>query len=88
MNSCFEKFVGFIRIMSDRLDRIAALKDRVLFLILSKLLKVNHFFLISSNYGNTGLTSNLSKNSTENILRLILEEVIMSNRRMPDRQLY
>ena len=27
MNSCFEKFVGFIRFMSDGLDRVAALKE-------------------------------------------------------------
>ena len=31
MNSCFEKFVGFKRIMSDKLDRKVALKNRVLF---------------------------------------------------------
>ena len=44
--------------MSDGLDRIVALKKSILFLILSKLLKM-YFFLISSNYINTGTTFDL-----------------------------
>ena len=59
MTSCFEKFVDFIRIMLNGLDRIVALKNSILFLILSKLLKIMYFFLISSNYMNTGVTFNL-----------------------------
>ena len=59
MTSCFEKFVGFIRIMLNGLDRIVALKNGILFLILSKLLKIMYFFLISSNCMNAGVTFNL-----------------------------
>ena len=59
MNSCFNKFVGFKRTMSDGIDRIAALKNSVLFLILSKLLKRMKSFLSSSNCMNTGVTFNL-----------------------------
>ena len=59
MNSCFEKFVGFLRIMPDGLDGIVALKNSVLFLILSKLLQIMYVFLVSSNYMNTGVTFNL-----------------------------
>ena len=39
MNSCFEKFVEFKRIMSDEFDRKVASKNSLLFLILSKSLK-------------------------------------------------
>ena len=39
MNSDFQKFADFKRIMSDELDRIVAQKNSVLFLILLKLLK-------------------------------------------------
>ena len=59
MTSCFEKLVVFIRIMSDELNRIVALKNSLFFLILSKLLKIMYFFLISSNYMNTGVTFNI-----------------------------
>ena len=59
MTSCFEKFVGFIRIMLNGLDRTVALKNGILFLILSKLLKIMYFFLISSNCMNAGVTFNL-----------------------------
>ena len=62
------------------------------FLILSKLLKIMYFFLISSNYMNTGLTFNLlmrqKKPSLEKIIRLMLEVVIMSDKHMSDRQWY
>ena len=58
-NSCFEKFVSFKRIMSDGLDRKVALKkNSVLFPILSKLLEIMYFFLVSSNHRNTGITLN------------------------------
>ena len=40
MNSCFEEWVSVKRIMSDGLDSKVALKNSILFLILSKLLKI------------------------------------------------
>ena len=85
MNSCFEKFVGFIRIISDGLVKIVALKNSVLFLTLSKLLKIMYFFLISSNYeywGNFQSSYETKKSSMEKIMRLMLEEVIMSDGQM------
>ena len=39
MNSCFEKFVDFKRIMSNEPDRMVASENNVLFQILSKALK-------------------------------------------------
>ena len=45
--------------MPDGLDGIVALKNSVLFLILSKLLQIMYVFLVSSNYMNTGVTFNL-----------------------------
>ena len=53
MNSCFEKFVGFKRIVSDGLNRILALKNSI------KVAQKNVVFFISSNYMHTGVTSNL-----------------------------
>ena len=50
-----------------------------------------YFFLISSNYMNTGVTFNLlmrKKKSLENIMRLMLEGVVMSDRHMLDGQMY
>ena len=49
-----------------------------------------YFFLILSSYMNTGVTFNLlmRKKSMENIRRLILEEVFMSDRYMSDGQMY
>ena len=64
--------------MSDGLDRKVALKkNRVLFLTLSKLLKIVCFFLISSNCKNTGVTFNL-------LMRKKNLEVIISDRYMSD----
>ena len=57
MNYCFEKSVGFKRIILDGLDKIVASKNCVLFLILSKLLKLMQCFLLSPNNMNTGVTS-------------------------------
>ena len=59
MNYTFKRFVGFKRITSDGFDRKLALKNSVLFLILSKLLKIMYFFLILLNCWNTGVTFNL-----------------------------
>ena len=62
-----------------RLDKKVALKS-VLFLTLSKLLKIVSFFLISSNYRNSEVTFNLlirQKNLWKKIMRLMLEEVVM-----------
>ena len=92
MTSCFVELLGFTRIMSDWLDRIVVLKKVYFFLILSKLLKTMHFFLISSNYMNTGVTFNIlmrqKKYYMEKIMRLMLEEVTMSDWHMSDRQMY
>ena len=68
-----------------------SVKNSILFLTLSKLLKIMYFFLISSNYKNTGVTFNLlmrKKYSVEKIVRLILEEVIMSDGHMSDGQMF
>ena len=65
--------------MSDRLDRIVPFTFSLLFLILL-------------DYMNTGVTSNLlmrqKKFSIEKVIRLIFDEVIMSDRHMQDRQMY
>ena len=59
--------------MSDRLDRIVPFTFSLL-------------FLISLDYMNTGVTSNLlmrqKKISIEKVIRLIFDEVIMSDRHM------
>ena len=51
-----------------------------------------NFSLISSSYRNTGKSFNLlmrqQKSSMEKITRLMLEEVIMSDRHMSDGQMY
>ena len=51
-----------------------------------------YLILILSNYMNTGVTFNLlmrqKKSSMEKIRRLILEEVIMSDRHVSDGQMY
>ena len=51
-----------------------------------------NFSLISSSYRNTGKSFNLlmrqEKSSMEKITRLMLEEVIMSDRHMSDGQMY
>ena len=68
-----------------------SVKNSILFLTLSKLLKIMYFFLISSNYKNTGVTFNLlmrKKYSMEKIMRLILEEVIMSDGHMSGGQMF
>ena len=68
--------------MSDWLDRKVALKNSVIFLILSKLPKIMYFFLTSSNYRNTGVNFNLlmrQKKPMENIMTIILEDLIMSD---------
>ena len=76
--------------MSYGLDRKVALKNSVLFLILSTLLKIIYFFLILSNYRNTRVTFNLPmrKSSIEKIIRLMLEEVIILDGHMSDGQMY
>ena len=91
MNSYFEKVEDFKGIMADRLDRIVASKNSVLFIILSKLVKSMYFFLISSNYKNTRVTFNVFMRQTksmENIMRLLFEEAFVSDRQMSGGQLY
>ena len=73
MDFCFEKFVGFKRIVLD-----VALKNSLL-------------FLITSNYMSTGATFNLfmrqKKYFMKKIMKLILDEVIMSDRHNSDGQI-
>ena len=73
MTFCFEKVVGFIRIISDGLERKAVLKNSAVFLILLKLHKITYFFLFHQIIW---------------MLRLRLEEVIMVDRHMSDEPMY
>ena len=59
MSTCFEKFIGFNRIMLDGLDRIVALKKYCTVSNSIKITQNNALFLISTNYMNTGVTFNL-----------------------------
>ena len=59
MNLCFEKFVGFIRIMSDGLDKIVALKKLCNFSNSVKITQSNVFFSYFIKFMNTGVTFNL-----------------------------
>ena len=87
MKSCFEKSAGFKRIMSDGLDRIVALKKYSKLRESQNYSKKFTFFLISSNYMNTAVTLNplmRQKIFCGMIMRLMLEEVLMSGRHMSD----
>ena len=88
MTSCFAELLDFIRIMPDGLDQIVALKKSILFLILSKLLKIMYFFLISSNYINTGITFNLLMRQKIFYGKDNEAEVITSERHMSDGQMH
>ena len=59
MNLCFEKFVGFIRIMSDGLDKIVALKKLCNFSNSIKITQSNVFSSYFIKFMNTGVTFNL-----------------------------
>ena len=88
MNSCFEEFVGFTRIMSDGLDRIVALKKLCIFSNFIKTTQNNvlfSYFIKLYKYRSNFQSSYETKNYfTEKITRLILEEVSMSHRHMLD----
>ena len=71
--------------MLDGFNRTVALKKQCAFSNSIKITQKIYFFLISSNYMNTGVTFNLSM---EKIMRQIVEEVIMSDRHMLDGQIY
>ena len=92
MTSCFEKFVGFIKIMSDGLDRIVALKKQCTFYNSIKITQNNilfsYFIKLYEYWGNFQSSYETKKSSMEKIMRLMLEEVIMSDRHMSDGQMY
>ena len=76
--------------MSDGLDRIVALKKQYTFSNSIKISQNNVLFFISSNYEYWGnfQSSYETKKFMEKIMRLMLEEVIMSDRHMSDGQMY
>ena len=82
MNSSFEKFVNFKGIMSHRLDRIVASKKRCAFNSI-KTTQKNVTFSYSTKlyeYWGNFQSSCETKKSMENVMRLMLEEVNMSDR--------
>ena len=91
MNSCFEKFVEFKGIMSDGLKRIADSKKQSTFFNFIKITQKNinfpYFIKLQEYWGNFE-SSYETNNPMENIMRLILEKFIMSDRHMSDGQLY
>ena len=91
MNSCFEKFIGFKRIMLDGLDRIVALR-KYTFSNSIKITQSNVFFSyfvkLNEYWDNVQSSYETKKSSVEKIMRLMLEEVIMSDRHMSDGQIY
>ena len=91
MNSCFEKFVDFKGIMSDVLDRIVASKKWCFFFHSIKISQRNiifSYFIKLLEYQGKFQSSYETNKSVGNIMRLILEEVIMSDRHMSDEQLW
>ena len=83
MNSNFEKFEDFKGILSDGLDRIVASKKQSPFSNSIKITQKNaifpYFIKIQKYWGNFR-SSYETKKSMENVMGLILEEVIMSDR--------
>ena len=89
MNSYFEKFVDFKGIMSDGLDITVASKNSILFKNSIKITQKNvifSYFIIQQEYWGNFQSSYETKKSMENILRLILDEAVMSDRHMLDGQ--
>ena len=89
MNFCFEKFVDFRGIMSDGLDRIVASKKQCPFFNPIKITQKNvifSYFIKLQEYWGNFQSSYETKKSIENILRLILDEAVMSDRHMLDGQ--
>ena len=65
--------------MSVGLDRIVALKNSVLFLFLSKLLKImylKYFIKLYEYWGNFQSSYETKRSSVEKIMRLMIEEVL------------
>ena len=91
MNSYFDKFVDFIGIMSDGLDTIVASKKYCTFFNSIKIAQKNiifsYFIKLLVDLGKFQSSYETNK-FMENIMRLILEEVIMTDRYMSDGQLY
>ena len=91
MTSCFEKFVGFIRIMSHGLDRMVALKKYSTFSNSIKTTQNNvlfsYFIKLCEYWSNFQYSYETKNSSMEKIMRLMLEEVIMSDRHMSDGQM-
>ena len=90
MNSCFAKFVSFKIIMSDGLDRKVALKKIVYFSNSIKITQNNilfSYFIKLLEYCGKFQSSYETYKSVGNIMRLILEEVIFSDRHMSDGKL-
>ena len=81
MNSCFEKLVDFKVIMSDRPDRIVALKKIIYFFLNSikttRKSTMFSYFIKLYEYWGKFQSSYETKKFMENIMRQILEEVIM-----------
>ena len=91
MNSCFEKFVDFNGIMTDGLDRVVASKKQFTFFNSIKITQKNvifPYFINLEEYWGNFQSSYETKESMENIMSLILEEVIMSDRHLSDGQLF
>ena len=92
MNSCFKKFVGFKIIMSDGLDRLVALKKWCNFSNSVKITQNNVFFSyfikLYEYWDNFQYSYETKKSFVENIMRLMFEEVKMSDRHTSDGQIY
>ena len=91
MKSCFEKFIGFKRIISDGLGRIVALKKYTF----SNSIKVtqsnvffSYFIKLNEYCYNFQSSYETKKSFMEKIMRLMLEEVIMLDGHMSDGQMY
>ena len=77
--------------MSDGLDRIVALKNQGTFSNSIKITKNNvlfSYFIKLYEYWGNFQSSYETEKSMKNIMRLILEEVIMLDRHMQDGQMY
>ena len=78
--------------MSDGLNRIVALKRQCTFSNSIKIIQNNvlfpYFIKLCEYWGNFQSSNETKKSSVEKIMRLMLEEVIMSGRHVLDGQMY
>ena len=91
MNSCSEEFVDFKRIMSDGLNGIVASKKWSTFFSFIKITQKSEifsYFIKLKEYWGNFQSSYETKKYMENIIRLFLKIVIMSDRHMLSGQLY